>query len=107
MTLELGDAAGTPADVKDLLIKLDYGYGETIDKQMALDLGEGLADLAGLSSNNSFQVTYGVDAGLHLAIPLATTFDPNGLRVLDTTGVCGASGRRCRRPWRCRPTSAP
>ena len=59
---------------------------------MALHLGDGLADLAGLSSDSSFQVNYGADAALHLAIPLATTFDPDGLRVLDTTGVSAHLG---------------
>ena len=89
VTLALADAPGSDPNVKDLLIGLDFGYGQTLDKQMVLDLGDGLSDLAGLAANGSFQVKYDVKAGLHLAIPLAKDFDEDAILVLDTTGILG------------------
>jgi Ca2+-binding RTX toxin-like protein len=89
VTLALADAPGSDPKVKDLLIGLDFGYGQTLDKQMVLDLGDGLSDLAGLAANGSFQVKYDVHAGLHLAIPLAKDFDEDAILVLDTTGILG------------------
>ncbi len=76
-----------PGAEKELIIRLDYNTSDTISETLNLDLGGGLADLVGLDSNNNFRLSYGLDAQLHVGVPLKLMPAVDDLFVVDTSHV--------------------
>ena len=59
---------------------------------LQLDLGSSMAGLVGLNTGASFTLQYRTHAELDLGIPLAATFDPTDVVVVDTSGVTVEAG---------------
>lgn len=88
--------------VQDLVISLGYGIctsnnsvinactdGDTTvaRRNVPVNLDLDIADLIQVESESSLQLEYAARARLDIAVPLASTFNPGALMIIDSTGV--------------------
>jgi Ca2+-binding RTX toxin-like protein len=85
LAFELSDF-DTSDSAQDLVIRLGYEKSDSVQETLGLETGS-TAAMVGLETNNTFVLSYTASSQLDVGIPLKTSFNPDDIFVVDTSGI--------------------